>query len=235
MPDHFTFFPEGGQLGSFLYGLFVMCGLLLSLCYWSKMSKGDSSMLMVYFGAIAGAFLGAKIAYLIAEGWLHTGPGAWRHWAVGKSVTGALLGGFLGVEIVKRMVGYKKPTGDKFALVIPMGIIIGRLGCLSHGCCGGIIFENGVQWPAVPVEIGFNVIIWYVMYQLFQRQRMQNQLFHFYLMTYGVFRFSHEFLRVTPKVILGLSGYQWIALLMAVIGVIAYKTRQQKLLQNKLK
>jgi len=34
---------------------------------------------------------------------------------------------------------------------------------------------------------------------------------------------------------LGLSGYQWIALLMAVIGVIAYKTRQQKLLQNKLK
>jgi len=185
---------------------------------------------MVYFGAVAGAFIGAKIAYLLSEGWMYTGPDAWRYWIVGKSITGALLGGFLGVELVKRMVGYKKPTGDKFALVIPLGIVIGRLGCLSHGCCGGILLRDGVRWPAVPVEIGFNVIIWFIMYNLFKKGRMLNQLFHFYLIAYGVFRFSHEFLRVTPKMILGLSGYQWIALLMAAVGAVAYQTRKQNIL-----
>lgn len=83
-------------------------------------------------------------------------------------MTGALLGGFVAVELIKRIVGYTKPTGDKFALIVPLGIIVGRLGCLTHGCCQGIPCELGpfsthgpdgmANWPAVPVEILFNLV-----------------------------------------------------------------------------
>ncbi len=193
-----------------------------------KSVKNDDRMLVIYFGALVGAFIGAKLAFMVAEGWLYQGENAWRYWLVGKSVTGALLGGFLGVELMKKFVKYTKATGDKFALIIPLGIITGRLGCLSHGCCGGVLLENGQVWPAVPVEIGYNLLIWLLIYILHRIQLLKNQLFHLYLISYGIFRFFHEFMRTTPKLVHGLSGYQYIALALAFVGFFAYAKRSRK-------
>ena len=220
-------------MGTILYGVFVIISIIVSLRFWLKSSKDDDRLLLVYFGSLAGAFIGAKIAYLLSEGWLYSGENAWRYWLSGKSVTGALLGGFLGVELVKKLVGYEKPTGDKFALIIPFGIIIGRLGCLCHGCCGGVHLDSGLQWPAVPVEIVFNLLIWWVMFQLYRAKVFRYQLFHLYLLFYGVFRFGHEFMRSTPKVILGMSGYQWIALVMIIVALVTYFKRQSNMTQEK--
>ena len=52
---------------------------------------------------------------------------------------GALLGGYAGVEIAKKAIGYSAPTGDWFAIVAPVGIALGRVGCLRHGCCTGVV------------------------------------------------------------------------------------------------
>ena len=38
------------------------------------------------------------------------------------------------------------------------------------------------------------------------------------MLSYGLFRFAHEFMRDTPKIWLGLSGYQGISLAMALLG-----------------
>lgn len=211
------------------YGMFVMLGVMLSLVFWMKKAQSDQRMVMIFFGALAGAFIGAKLAYLISEGWLISGEDKWKHWLVGKSISGALLGGFLGVELSKKLVRYPSSTGDSFALIIPLGIIVGRMGCLSHGCCGGVTFASGWQWPSVPVEIGFNLITWLTLIWMWKAGKGRNQLFHIYLIAYGGFRFIHEFVRITPKVILGLSGYQWIALLILLVGIIAYKKRVQML------
>jgi phosphatidylglycerol:prolipoprotein diacylglycerol transferase len=72
------------------------------------------------------------------------------------------------VEIAKKFTGYEKATGDLFAIVAPIGIILGRIGCLLHGCCLGRVCEphwwtltdaNGLsRWPAVPAEIAFNAV-----------------------------------------------------------------------------
>ena len=229
MKDHLQLFPGGDSgYGNALYAVFVVVSILVSLRYWLRSSKGDERLVVIYFGALAGAFVGAKLAYMIAEGWLHTGEGAWRHWVVGKSITGALLGGFVMVELVKKLVRYSKPTGDRFALIIPVGVIVGRLGCMSHGCCGGVLLESGVSWPAVSVEIAFNVVIWGVCYSLYRRGILLNQLFHVYLISYGGFRFVHEFMRLNPRILLGLSGYQWISVCMIVVGIVAFSKRMRQ-------
>ena len=43
-------------------------------------------------------------------------PQRWVIWATGKTILGALLGGYAGVEAAKKWTGYTQPTGDWFAL-----------------------------------------------------------------------------------------------------------------------
>ena len=45
-----------------------------------------------------------------------------------------------------------------------------------------------------------------------------GQLFSLYCVLYGFFRFVIEFLRINPKYLIGLSGAQFISILMMVIG-----------------
>ncbi|MBK1829690.1 prolipoprotein diacylglyceryl transferase [Verrucomicrobiaceae bacterium R5-34] len=217
------------------YSLTMLAAILLSAFYWLQMSRDDALLPKVYFCALACAFVGAKLAYLVSEGWMHTGDDRWLHWLSGKSITGALLGGYLGVEVFKKWFGYRKITGDRFALIVPISIILGRFGCLSQGCCPGIACQlpAGInRWPAVPMEIAFNVAAILVFIWLRRRRSQQWQHFHLYLMAYGLFRFFHEFLRATPKPFAGMSGYQLIALAIALLGGVAYVRRKRTLRQD---
>lgn len=211
--------------GSPFYALMLLLGIGLSATYWFRVSKSDGRLPLIYFGGLAGAFIGAKLAYLFAEGWLHFDhPQRWALWLSGKSVMGALPGGWLGVEIAKKAMDYREPTGDRFALILPVPLLLGRLGCLHAGCCQGLARPWGV-WPAVPVEIGFQVTMLVVLLFLNVRHLLKGQHFHLYLIAYGLFRFGHEFLRATPKPLLGLSGYQWIALATVCAAAIAWRIR----------
>ena len=53
-----------------------------------------------------------------------------------------------------------------------------------------------------------------------------GQLFHIYLMAYGIFRFFHEFLRDTPQIIGPFSGYQFAALAVAALGATGFILRR---------
>jgi phosphatidylglycerol:prolipoprotein diacylglycerol transferase len=107
--------PSSKNWGGPSYGLLLIAGIGVSLFLWTRLARGDARLPAVYFGGLCGAFLGAKVAYLLAEGWLKFGePGMWLEWATGKSIVGALLGGYAGVETVKRLVGFAATTGDRF-------------------------------------------------------------------------------------------------------------------------
>jgi phosphatidylglycerol:prolipoprotein diacylglycerol transferase len=58
-----------------------------------------------------------------------------------------------------------------------------------------------------------------------QQKRFSGQLFHLYLIAYGIFRFLHEFLRDTPPLWGPFSGYQAFALGMVALGVTGYHRR----------
>src|SRR5580765_8630113 len=113
------------------YGWLMLAGIFVSIFFWSRLAKGDSRLVLIYIAALAGAFLGAKLVYLGAEGWMHWhDEHRWVILATGKSITGALLGGYAAVEIAKRLTGYRSATGDWFAIIAPVGIVLGRVGCL---------------------------------------------------------------------------------------------------------
>ena len=211
--------------GSPLYSLMVLAGIGIGAVYWFRASKHDGRLPLIYFGGLVGAFLGAKLAYLFSEGWLQWNhPMRWQLWASGKSVIGALPGGWAGVEIVKKAMGYRAVTGDRFALLIPVPLILGRIGCLHAGCCQGVECSFG-RWPAVPVEIAFQTTALLALLVLRAKRLQVGQHFHLYLIAYGLFRFAHEFLRATPKPFGGISGYQAIALITAAAAFVAYRQR----------
>ena len=211
--------------GSPLYSLMLLAGLAWGAVYWFRESKKDGRVALIYFAGLVGAFAGAKLAFLLAEGWLHfRDPNRWLIWLSGKSVMGALPGGWIGVELAKKALSYRETTGDRFALLLPPALIMGRVGCLSAGCCQGIACSFGV-WPAVPVEIGFQLAALVGLLWLRRTNRQPGQHFHLYLTAYGLFRFAHEFLRATPKPFGGLSGYQIIALGTALAAAVAYRRR----------
>ena len=244
---------EAAVANTWLYPVLAIVGILLSSLIWSRLLRRkpearDPRMVYIYLAALGGAFFGAKAAYLFAEGWMHWPDYAehpalvWRQWLTGKSITGALLGGYGAVELVKRLTGYRSATGDLFAVIAPLGLVLGRVGCLASGCCLGRPMEPawytladraGIsRWPAVPVELSFNLALAGFALICWRRRLFTGQLFHLYLVCYGVFRFAHEFNRDTPRMAWGLSGYHLLALAITLLGLLRYVQRARSPVQN---
>ena len=221
------------------YGWLMLAGIFVSLLFWSRLARRDERLVLIYIAALAGAFLGAKLIYLGAEGWLHWhDANRWVILATGKSITGALLGGYLAVEIAKRLLKYTGTTGDWFAVIAPVGIMLGRIGCMMHGCCLGRACDASwftvndpdglARWPASQVEFVFNALMLAVILILRRQKILPGQHFHIYLMAYGLFRFFHEFLRATPQILGPISGYQIAALALFGLGLAGFSARRRQ-------
>ncbi len=192
-------------------------------------------MLVVYPAGLLGAIVGAKLAFLFAEGFHYRGD--WAALWSGKSVTGALLGGYAAVELVKRVYEIRSTTGDAFALTVPPALILGRVGCLMQGCCVGVVCEEhwwtladagGVpRWPAPAVELMFNVcyLVWAMVATRVGWAR--GNRFHAYLISYGVFRIVHEFAREDVRWVGAMTGYHFVAVGLVVLGVVRYLQRDR--------
>lgn len=220
------------------YRWLLLAGIAVSLVVWTRLTRREPRLLAVYAGGLLGAFTGAKLVYLAAEGWLFwDSPQRWLIWATGKTILGALLGGYAGVEVAKSLAGYERATGDLWAIAAPLGIILGRTGCLLHGCCLGREcapawwtlrdHTGAARWPAVPAEIAFNGLALAVFIVMRRTACLPGQHFHLYLIGYGAFRFVHEFLRDTPRIAPGLSGYQFAALTCAALGSWGFRRRMK--------
>lgn len=218
----------------------MLAGIAVSLFFWARVARRDSRLVLIYVAALTGAFLGAKLVYLAAEGWLSwDDPQRWVILATGKSITGALLGGYVAVEWAKHLLGYTRATGDWFAVIAPVGIMLGRVGCMLHGCCLGracaadwftVADAAGVaRWPAAQVEFLFNALALAAVLVLRWRKLLPGQHFHLYLIAYGLFRFAHEFLRETPTILRPFSGYQVAAVAIAGLGVVGFWRRQDRI------
>jgi prolipoprotein diacylglyceryltransferase len=89
--------------------------------------------------AAVGALVGSRILGL-AEQW-PTVTAAWNSGHTlalllspgGKTIVGGLLGGWIGVEAMKKLTGIRRRTGDLFALPLCVGIAVGRIGCFIAG------------------------------------------------------------------------------------------------------
>jgi phosphatidylglycerol:prolipoprotein diacylglycerol transferase len=134
-------------------------------------------------------------------------------------------------------MAYKMPPNDRFAVVLPFSIGIGRFGCYLAGCCRGLPYEgpltityaDGIARHGIAFyEMAFHVAAGLLLVHLYRRKILFGRLFSLYLILYGVFRFQTEYLRVTEKAFLGYSAYQWFALAAVVAGIVAIAARSAK-------
>jgi uncharacterized protein len=220
-------------------GWALLLALAVSGFFWWRLARRDARLFLVYLGALSGALIGAKLVYLFSDGWLDIRqPDVWERLATGKTIVGGLLGGYGGVELVKWAIGYPRATGDFFAVVTPLSVAVGRLGCWVNGCCLGSVCEPAAwwtmadrhgtpRWPAVPVELFFNLTAATLAFVLRRQGRFPGQLFHLYLIAYGTFRFAHEWVRDTPRFFGVVSGYQIASLGLVALGIWGFRRRRR--------
>jgi len=187
---------------------------------------------------LVAAVVGAKFAVVLGDALWPLEP--FDDWEAllgsGRSIVGALLFGFIGAEAAKPLLRYDIPPNDRFAVIVPFSIGVGRIGCLIAGCCRGIpydgpfaiAYDDGIlRHPAPVYELLFNFAIGVVLVALWRRHILFGRLFALYLVSYGVFRFLVEFIRETAKPYAGLSAYQLLCIAMIVAGGIALVARSR--------
>jgi prolipoprotein diacylglyceryltransferase len=178
----------------------------------------------VLAAAAVGALVGSRLLGL-GEQWPIV-EAAWRQGRMlalffspgGKTIVGGLLGGWLGVEIVKRISGIGRRTGDLFALPLCVGIAVGRVGCLVAGLADDTYGKpTGLPWavdlgdgigrhPVQVYEILFLVLLGMVVST--KARLPKGARFRIFLGSYLAWRIVIDFLKPQP-LIGGLNLIQW--------------------------
>lgn len=222
------------------YAILILSGLVLMALLPTTSHFPNAQSKRAYYRmqliTAAGAVLGAKLAVMVGDAHWPLRPfDDWHALLVsGRSIAGALLFGFITVEIAKPLLKYELPPNDRFAINLALTIAVGRIGCVLAGCCRGIPYNGafatsvgGVsRFPAQLLEVLFHLSMAAALYVLWRRKILFARLFALYLVSYGLFRFVSEFWRDTGKVFGGLSGYQLIAFLMILTGCFALVLRR---------
>jgi phosphatidylglycerol---prolipoprotein diacylglyceryl transferase len=149
----------------------------------------------------------------------------------GKSIIGGIAGGYLGIVVSKRVIGYRRSTGDAYALAIPIATALGRVGCFlselplgtptnlpwgvrvdptaaaAFPTCPGC---GGPMHPTMLYEIAFNVTAAILVWRFRSRVPVPGDALKLYLLGAAIFRFLVEFIRTSPRQALELTAPQWV-------------------------
>ncbi len=138
---------------------------------------------------------------------------------------GGLLAGFLYAKKKKIPVG---GVSDVFALFIPLFHVFGRIGCFFAGCCYGVESKWGIsgrvitgklrevtpRFPVQLLETFLLLLLFFLVFFLYQKGKAKGRLIFIYLLIYAVLRFCLEYLRgdeIRGKLLMFTTS-QWISI-----------------------
>ncbi|HEU5352664.1 MAG TPA: prolipoprotein diacylglyceryl transferase family protein [Terracidiphilus sp.] len=136
----------------------------------------------------------------------------------GKTIVGGLLGGWLGVELVKRFTGMSASTGDILVLPLCIGIAIGRIGCFFAGIADdtygkptqlpwAVDFGDGIgRHPTQLYEMLFLLALAALLSRPWNLP--SGARFRIFLAAYLAWRLLIDFLKPQP-LLFGLNCIQW--------------------------
>jgi len=248
-------FPDLIQIGNFTihtYGVLVAIGLIVGYSialYFAKKENLDVKRVEnLIFYTLIGAFIGARIAYVIEHSdEFNSFIDYIAVWKGGIDWFGGFLGGVItAIYFIKK---YNLPLwkiGDIAGVSIIIGHAFGRLGCTAAGCCYGkpvpadsifkdfaITFPHNPHtlappgmplYPTQPLEAIGNFTIFILLFFIYKKKKFDGQILALYLILYGLERFLLEFMRgVTPPIpIINLTWNQIITIGMVIAGIIIY-------------
>lgn len=220
------------------YGICFFIGItlaiLVALIFINKNKIDLFDFLACCAYLLIGAIVGAKLLFILIniETIIENNIGFFDIIKSGFVFYGGLFGGLLGVLIfgwqfktnVKKLI-------DIFAVVLPLGHAIGRIGCFLGGCCYGIkyngIFSHtyyhsdniytplGVKlFPVQLLESFLLFILFILLIFVYTKRNNIAKISLIYLTSYSIMRFFLEFLRgdIERGSFLYLSTSQWISL-----------------------
>lgn len=211
------------QLFPLIMLLSVIAGGLLSRRYKADLPIGTFEKLWIGMAAFSGAILAAKLPYLIPG--LPGFKDAESFLVGGKTILFGLVGGYFGVEFAKHHIGLTTKTGDTFVVPVAVSIAIGRLACFFVGCCygtqttlpWGVVFpriDNLSRHPTQLYEATFHLLAACIAAILVHERIFRGNVIKLYFISYFVYRFLTEFIRPEPRIIGGLTAYQWTTLVL---------------------
>lgn len=221
-----------------LHAVMEAAGFFIGFRYFLYLRKkpGDiiesTNRTCILIGAIFGALAGSRlIGSLERPNELLLAKNIGEYIYNNKTVLGGFLGGLLGVELIKKIVGEKRSSGDLFTYPMILALIIGRIGCFSMGVYEetygtptklftGIDLGDGLmRHPISLYEIFFLVLLWIGLLIVENKYVLaEGGRFKLFMIGYISYRFLVDFIKPSYPIIFGLSTIQ----LTAVIGLIYY-------------
>jgi phosphatidylglycerol:prolipoprotein diacylglycerol transferase len=218
-------------LGLFFTALGYAVGILIFYLEARRRGLATTGMRHIVVAALAGGIIGAKLTQWAIASWLvfTQHPEAILDPANGgRTIIGGIIGGWIAVEIAKGRLGIRRSTGDLFALALPAGEAVGRVGCFFNSCSVGTV--SAVPWAVFqlgawrhPAQIYTSVVaagVFLLLLRLRDTRPREGDLFRLYLVLFGLTRFGLEFFRERTTFYAGLSMAQWACLEMVVVGAL---------------
>lgn len=215
------------------YGLFAALGAIVAILWLKRHRDGigisENEFWAAMWMLLAGGIIGGKLLFVLL-GWEHYARGELRFWAdfqIGFVFFGGLVGAALaGVAFARlRRLSFTRGA-DYFAVALPLGHALGRVGCFIAGCCHGRDGHPVQLYEACGLLL-IALCARRALDQVEQGTAARGSAFATYLAAYGILRFVLDPLRGDgrPERWLGLSHQQGIALAVAALGVLYLRTR----------
>ncbi|MBN1533993.1 MAG: prolipoprotein diacylglyceryl transferase [Spirochaetes bacterium] len=223
-----------------MLGLAFYLGFLVGEREFKLSGKDPELAYKLFLAAIPSGIVGAKIFHILEHlSEFARDPMAMIFSGAGLSVYGGLvLALAVSIIIIKKNKENVLNIFDIATPTLALGYAVGRIGChvAGDGCYGittesflGVAYPNGIVpttaevLPVPLFESLISFIVFFALLQLRKRELPAGMIFFIYLICNAVPRFALEFIRLNPKLILGLTQAQCIAiclLITAVIGII---------------
>ena len=183
----------------------------------------DDHRWLIIAAAAIGALVGSRLLGLLEQ--IPVSQLTWQTIALpgGKTIVGGLLGGWLAVELVKRLQHIHSRTGDLFAVPLCIGIAIGRIGCFFAGLADdtygtptnlpwGVNFGDGIpRHPTQLYEILFLTLLAFSLHRYNRSPHPEGATFRLFLAAYLVWRLAIDCIKPQP-LHFGLNLIQWACL-----------------------
>ena len=230
----------------------VVVGLAIYYAELRRRGMLEERIVIASLAVVIGGTVGARLitawehpdyyASAIAAG----APVSWIITHSGKSILGALAGGYAAGWVAKRLLGYRGSTADCYAVAVAVATAIGRIGCylseLPLGTATDLPWAvsvspeaaatfarcpdcGGPMHPSMLYEVLFNVLAAGLMLGWRHRIPVRGDLLRSYLLAAFVFRFGVEFVRGNEVQGWGLTGPQTV--LIPLIGILVVHFARQ--------
>jgi phosphatidylglycerol---prolipoprotein diacylglyceryl transferase len=187
----------------------------------------DTNRVWIIIGAAAGGLVFSRLIGALED------PGAWAHSPhpflylyASKTIIGGLLGGLLGVELIKKAIGERSSSGDLFTYPLMFALALGRVGCFSMGVYEPTFgIPSDLPWamdlgdgiPRHPValyEIVFLGMLAGLLLLLERRYTLRSGIrFQLFMIAYLLMRLGIEFIKPSLHLFLGLGTIQIVCIL----------------------